>query len=579
MYINDDSLSAILSRQNGNDTLSWIERFGLQLLEKGDTPDNFFVPGHDNHILVLRLGENMISAHYCYFRTGQEGNTRFCVNTAVDVEYDKLKKMMEDANWNSPATKGWWNEVFRGGDAPVDEDILRRQEVMVSNSLNENMFQFVENIGTELENVIDKTIKEKKAYTKICLVDGFAEALPLRYALSKMFPNVCITSHAFTETNPLKDYTFQQGQQHFIVPKELFNIALCTTPQMTIADIVRLETNSIVFTIPLTKQDGENEWSLPDSSIFNDIEIKWCDLFSSIGEYDYLVGNLAFKQLRITVLVDGIQNIYLKSSENITIRLSCDNKHISVVHPQKDTTTPADLRKDIGIPSSTQSEDDTPVDQNSTVQTDGGDTTTPIQYEPTNTSNNSNSSIDYYKKKTEIIADNVSHGIVYTTDCLKKFARSFLLNHFKDQIPQVANENDKEQFWKDKYGDCLKKFDWQKHMLKTWNKYHSIEYSNFHCFIKTYKRQLSNHIKSTTKITLIEAAVLELKKTRNLKSHLNYHELLAIGRTDILFSFERMKSIAEQLNDDNLMNDLKRFRETIEQEWDNDFDNYWRKNF
>lgn len=327
--INADLSSAIKSRQEGKDVLSWIENFGLYLSEGKSHVS--FQKGENNMMLVLRIRnkfeetsksrteKDTISAYLCFFKTDDNGFTRFCVNAACDEDVEGLKDLMVDkAHWTDESTKNWWKEVFRDLKCPIDEDTLRRKEVLASDSLKMNMMDFIEKIQEIAEKAISKLNVDKQKIRKACIVEQYAMALPFRYAINRMFPNAKGEVYPFVWKE--KKMSWLQYASHFQVPGKLLHASLLTSPQISIGDVLN-QKKGIEITLPLSKEDNKKFFS-PFSAIFDNSDLKWNELLRENAVPDYVVGNLAFKRVQVSIFSDGFQRLYVRGCKDVIALLA-----------------------------------------------------------------------------------------------------------------------------------------------------------------------------------------------------------------------------------------------------------------
>ncbi len=326
ILLNEDSKSAILHRKEGKNSLSWIENFCLYLFEDNCKPRVRFQDGGNEMVLVLRIrnilenpggshtGINTISANLCFFKTVGD-STRFCVNTACDENIEGLKDLMEDkANWADESTRNWWKEVFRDLKQPIDEDTLRRKEVLASDSLKMNMMDFIEKIQEIIGKAISKLNVDKQKISKVCIVEQYARALPFRYAINRMFPNAKGEVYPFVWKE--KKMSWLQYASRFQVPGKLLHTTLLTSPQLTIGDILKLGENGVAITLPLS-QNESGDYYVPSSPVIDNSDLKWKELMKEDVTPDYFVNNLAFKRVKISIFPDGFQEIYITCDTNV----------------------------------------------------------------------------------------------------------------------------------------------------------------------------------------------------------------------------------------------------------------------
>lgn len=332
MKLGENKMKINRFRQEGKDGLTWIENFGLHLFDEDCKPRVSFKNDERNEVLVLRINQkqNIISAYYCFFQTDSKGFTRFCINKEVNNDAGGLKGLMDRARWADDTTKNYWKEVFCGGKIDnVDEDTLKRPETKTSLYEEMNMMDYINRIQEEIHKVLIKlSIPANENISKVLLVEQYAAALPLKYALGRIFPNA---------ENPILHFiwkeekkSWQQNTVRFHVPGKLLHSGLKAIPQMTIGDVLSLREKGITFTFPLSKRKS-GEYCLPTTSIIDNSELKWNELITENIEPDYTVGNLAFKRVQLSMLADGFQNVYLNTHDNIVgAGISIDGKSIYI---------------------------------------------------------------------------------------------------------------------------------------------------------------------------------------------------------------------------------------------------------
>lgn len=556
MEFGENLVKTIRFRQEGKDVLSWIENFGLHLFDENCKLNVPFNNGEKNEVLVLRIDRktNTINAYYCFFQTDNRGFTRFCVNKYTeDNDAYGLKELMDNANWANDSTKNYWKEVFCDGKVyKVDETVLKRPETKTSSCEEMNMMEYIERIQEEIQNVIIKLcIPVNENISKVLIVGQYAAALPLKYALGRIFPNAKKMVFHFIWKEEKK--TWQQNCTHFHIPGKLLHSGFNTTPQMTIGDVLSLGEKGVTFTLPLSKNQN-GKYCLPATPIIDNSELKWNELIKEDIEPDYIVGNLSFKRVDLSAFADGFQNVFVNSGESL-VCLSSNNNGIVV----KTMPVPANVSKVVT----------TGTDSANTTENYGNETNKQKNTEQNPTIQES---IDYDDKADKIFS-NVTIGIKRTTKGLEFIARNFLLNKYKEELPEEIVESEKEAFWKKKYEECMK-MDWQKTMLSNWKKHKQIEFSNFASFLRVYQyKGLSSSMKSLM-FSKIDSAVSSLKDMRNLHAHASIDDIISLGRTKVLFSMEHMLIIAEQLHDEKLKERLQKYKIEIEEEWDNNFTDY-----
>ena len=590
MLLNKDTLSAIKSRQEGKDTLSWIERFGLHLFEENCNPKITFNKKEESEVLVLRVNkrEKAINVYHCFFKTDENGFVRFCVNNADDSNATSLIKLMDGAKWDDPSTINWWKEAFCNGEMyKVDEDTLKREITQTSEYEKMNLMKFIERIQDEIGKAVSKLDIKREKIKRVFLVEQYALALPMKYAVGRIFPNAIGSVFGFIwKYSEEEEKLWTQNATRFHVPEELHHIALNTSPKMTVGDVVKMGEDGAVFTLPLTKDESGNCF-LPTTPIFADSELKWNEITKGDVNADYSVGNMSFKRVRLSVFADGFQKIYVKNGSDVVACFPCEKENdeyrIMSHYPDK---SEEDQKPSISKIKTGKEYHDGEMALQTTIEKDksidDSDKSVPKEdlyqeYQDANNTTNAKDQSIASSIELEEIADKIvfyiHQGVKRTAKSLETIARDFILNKFNEEIPLNASDSEKEVFWKKKYEDCLSQ-DWQKTMLSNWQKFKQIEYGNFYRFLRFYQYKGLSRCLKGPKFSIIDSSVAALKSIRNLNAHAANEKILGIGRTKILFSFEHMTSIAEQLKDEELLDILEKYKSEIENEWDENFTNY-----
>lgn len=590
--INADLASAIKSRQEGKNVLSWIENFGLHLLEVDCKPNVSFQNGESN-IVVLRirrkLGKDAVSQaeisiisayHLCFLKTNGNGFARFCVKAACDEDVKGLKDLMVDkAHWTDESTKNWWKTVFRDLKHPIDEDTLRRKEVMVSDCLKMNMMAFIEKIQEIIGKAISKLDIDKQIISKVCIVEQFAMALPFRYVIERIFPNAKGSIFPFVWKEEKKPWL--QNASYFQVPRGLLQTSLMTSHPISIGDILN-QAKGILVTLPLSQVENE-KFVAPSASIIENADLKWNELLRADVTPDYVVNRIAFKQLHLSMIADGFQTVYIKYDTDIVACTEYENGkyQIKSLFPniseeeQKTAISKSGqgLKVDeVGTDLQVNNKKEEDLIDNNNVLIEENLQEPQDTNNTTSTDQETSSFIDFEEKADKIVF-RIHQGVKRTAKSLETIARGYILRKFHEEIPQNASDSEKEVFWKKKFERCLS-FEWQKIMLSNWKKYGQIEYGNFYSFLRTYQyKGLSGYLKGP-KFSIIDSSVSALKDIRNLNAHADNKKILGIGFTKILFAFEYMLKIAEQQKDKKLLEILEKYKSEIEKEWDDDFTNY-----
>lgn len=585
MLLNRDSEYNIQQRQQGKDCLSWIENFGLHLFEKECKPKVSFKNGEMDDILVLRINkkEDTISSYYCSFKTDGKGYTRFCVNKAVDNYANDLKELMNKAKWEDKSNIDYWKEVFRDGKSDIDEDTLKRREVLAYADAEMVMIDFIGQIKKVFENVVSHLSIDNEKISKVFIVEQYAKALPVQYSLRKIFPNTkekeCVLGFLFKEWE--NRYSWFQKTDRFYIPKELLHAELNTSTRMTIGDIINLGENGIVITLPVEEKNGK--YYLPSTPMIKGCNLKWSELIKGEIQHVFKAGNLLFKRVLLSMIADGFQTIYIKC-DSVIVACSVYEKDVFNIMSAFQKISEESQKPTMSNTQQEQSEKD--YEGGEVLQEKNEDERTIIddsvdnvpkedkfhESQDTNNTQRIPSYIDFEEKADKIVF-RIHQGVKRTAKSLETIARDFLLKKYHKDIPQDASDSKKEVFWKKKYEESLS-LTWQKTMLSNWKKHGRIEYSNFYSFLRVYQyKGLSWYLKAS-EFSIIDSSVAALKDIRNLNAHADNEEILGIGYTKILFSFEYMIKIAEQRKDNNLLNILEKYKSEIEKEWDDDFTNY-----
>lgn len=335
MEFGENLVKTIRFRQEGKDVLSWIENFGLHLFDENCKLNIPFNNGEKNEVLVLRIDKitNTINAYYCFFQTDNRGFTRFCVNKYTEGnDAGGLKRLMDRAKWDDDSTRKYWEEAFCADKIEhVDESTLKRPESKTSPYEEMNMMEYVECIQEEIKKVLTKlSISSNDNISKVLIAEQYAAALPLKYALGRIFPNAKKMVRHFIFKKKIEEKSWQQNAIHFHIPGKLLHSVLNTTPQMTICDVLFLREKGVTFTLPLSK-DKNGKYCLSDTSIIDKSELKWSELITEDIEPDYIVGNLAFKRVQLSMLADGFQNVYLICDKDSLVAISSIGQKIDSI--------------------------------------------------------------------------------------------------------------------------------------------------------------------------------------------------------------------------------------------------------
>lgn len=536
----NDSNYYIQQRQEGNDVLSWIENFGLHLLDKDCKPRVSFEKGEKNEVLVLRISKdkNTISAYYCFFQTDNKGFTRFCVNRADSIDAAGLKELMDRAEWKDDATINYWTEVFCGGKIDnIDEDTLKRSETKTSPYEEMNMMEYIEQIQEEIQNVLIKLrIPAKENISKVLLVEQYAAALPLKYTLGRIFPNAKGSVFHFIWKEVKKSWL--NNTAHFYVPRKLLFSILITTPQMITGDVLLSREKGITFTLPLSKGES-GDYCLPTTFVIVNSELKWNELVKEDIEPDYIVGNLAFKRVQLSMLPDGFQNVFMNIGKKF-VCLSCNNNGIIVRNKPVPTNEPK------------------------VVTTDGTDSANPIKNTEESQTTKSPYNVDEdIEQKMLNIKHIIDDALEFTTRFLEQVVKDF----FREKYP---NEN-----WAKKYGESLR----PGYMTEKWHENLQIEFSNFAYFLSHYRNDIIGNkdnpgVKWRIKYSSVVHIVNRLKPIRNTKSH-GYSYIVGIGLRNLNSCLIDMEDIAIVLGNQQLREKMRNYYNELQRNFDKILQKYW----
>lgn len=538
-----DSKYYIQQRQEGKDVLSWIENFGLHLIN--DKSERCLTFGEQDHVLVLHIKnkekEDTINAYYSYFSTSNKGKTRFCINApfdGIEVTTNKLWELMEEkADWSSSETRRWWECVFPKGQF-VDETTLQR--VAVKDSSDMKMSEFVSSISAVFEKVIAKLGVDKDKFTKVCIVGHYAMALPVLYALRKMFKEKYVAPYVFTKNVQMKDNPWQQNSHCFLTPKKLCDTIIKSTPQMTIGDVLFLREKGITFTLPLSKGES-GEYCLPTTPVIDNSELKWNDLMTENIQPDYTVDNLAFKRVHLSVFADGFQNVYMNCGESL-VCLSYNHNGIIVKN------------------------EPVPRDEPKVAITDSTDPANPIKkpVEPQTTPSPYDGVDEDIEQKMLNIKHIIDDALEFTTRFLEKVANNF----FREKYP---NEE-----WTQKYGESLR----PGYMTEKWQENSQIEFSNFACFLSHYRNNIIGNkdnpgVNWRKNYSSVVHIVGKLKPIRNTKSH-GYSDIVGIGLRNLNSCLNDMEDLARVFDNQQLKEKMSNYYNELQSNFDKRMEEYWK---
>lgn len=314
MKYTDYSKEAEMMRLGGTDCLSWIERFGVYLIDK-----NLYVgePEKCDNVLVIRMKDNLLNAYYCYFYTNNDGETKFFVQIFKEViDNSLLCGLFQDAHWNSESTQAWWYEVFSGGNLNlVDDSVLEHELICVDSASSMNMADFINELTEKIECGIGQLWNGKRyTVSKIIVGDDFATAQPLMYSLMKEYG--CKVESFVTEKEiDFYDTSFDYEDviRRFYIPWKFRNMQLNISPAMTLEQVAA--TSGISIPIPVIVFDKNTKMikdvKLTDKPIAGYEDLDWKDLIANDDCADLQLDEYFFKDLKLCVIPDGYGAYYI----------------------------------------------------------------------------------------------------------------------------------------------------------------------------------------------------------------------------------------------------------------------------
>lgn len=504
MLLNKDSEYNIQQRQQGKDCLSWIENFGLHLFEKECIPKVSFKNDEVDEIVVLRINkkENTICTYYCSFKTDGKGYTRFCVNKAVDDDATGLKELMDKAKWTDESTKEYWKEVFRDGKQDVDEDTLKRPEVLAYADAQMVMIDFIEQIKNEFEKAVHLLSIDNAKISKVFIVEQYAKALPVQYSLRKIFPNA---ENVFDFLYWEKRYSWSQKANRFYIPEELLHAELNTSSKMIIGDVIKLGENGIVITLPVEEKDGK--YCMPSISIIKGCGLKWCELIKGGVQYDYKVGNLLFKRVQLSMIADGFQTVYIKCDTDVVACSEYENGkyQIKSLSPKKSEEAQKATVSKPQLSKKSNGEKSVPE-----ITTDSSETT-----------------------RTNTPSKEARHQI------------STMIFDGSDRFIIVARKNI-ETFFKKKYQDK-----WDIKFKEAFCKgiYKNLDFGNFPSFITDNKDLLIEYWGGENSYYQVKNSAYALHKLRNKNDHHEIDTVINQGKAEVTRVFSDMIRVVKIMGD------------------------------
>lgn len=612
MLLNNDTSSAIKSRQEGRDTLSWIERFGLHLLEDNIEEDNSrlrltFNKKEENEVLVLRVcvnkekTEGVISAYNCFFKTDGNGYVRFCVNDACDSDAKNLIELMEGAGWKNPSTINWWDEAFCDGKMDkVDEDTLKREITLTSEYETMNLMKFIECVQNEIGKAVSKLNIEGEKVKKVFLVEQYAMALPVKYALGRMYPNAIgnVFGFIWKYWEEEEERSWVQNVTRYHVPEELLHITLNTSPKMTVGDVVKMGEHGAIFTLPLTKDESGNCF-LPTTPIFANSELKWNEITKGDVNADYSVGDLLFKRVQLSVFADGLKKIYVKNGSDVVACSIYENgvfqiKGLSPQNSEEAQKTMVSKTKQIKLfdegkttlPNKNKEENDfTNPSKNITEKTEEITNVQVVTKVSTEQGSQLHKEMILAEKKADEEDLNKSPGPKDVQAKSEKIynAMNEALNSNRTFLEDIARKYLQNTFpdldWKEKYGEALKgKKDESNYTYTTWNKGGEIEYLNFFLFLLYYENKIRYGKKRAAwwkSYSDLLSAIKFLIPVRNFTIH-RLSRIVGIGYNHIFNAFNNMDTIATIFSNDDLKKRIEKCQDIFLDNYDSILKEHWK---
>ena len=607
-------VDSINARKKGENTLSWIEMYGIYLCSnsKHNTIKNENVTIKNENVLVLSIeNDDNLSVYDCYFKSKGE-RTKFCVNKAIEsVPFAEISSLLKSVKcFERNTTQQYWNECFCKGQfdqiVADKKDTLQRSETKASSDpgVDLTMSYFL----SELQNLVEEAIKEiaktAKGWNKydriyIASADGkntYPLVLPLKYTLYNLFETdskkIYIWGETFREKDkegniikkPLSSYKYdwKDCQQYFHIGALSRAIGLNVSLELTMNDLMK--TDGIRVTFPLETGD-DGSYTLPATPVLKEcssdntkkislsgVKLNWADLYENV-QWDYKAGNHAFKHIKFSICADGCQRLYLMDGDKVLTVISSNGSTVEVENCLKvSNAEPAIIvaEPEIDVIDQTVSE---PADNPTNVvvnvsQTIGGIdgnivepvTTTPYQPEQ-----------DSIDSKIKIVWDCYSNSQTEIRKLLEEIAKKF----FREKYP---NDN-----WKDKYAEAIDKKG-SDHVKDIWAKTKGIEFSNFHCFLQHYKYEIIGS--KSPKIERVPwlykhynplfDKVAELIPVKNSWSHLQ-DQIAAIGKINLQQAFLNMKSIAERMKEQDVIEKISCEIAKFDAAFDQQLTEYWRQ--
>lgn len=358
-YTHPDIVNSIKARKEGENKLSWIENFCIYLSKSSCKPREEEKIEKIENVLVLSIeNEERLSIYDCFFKI-QPNRTGFCVNKAIpDVCFSDLKALLEEVKWNSIETREYWNDVLVKKEetgynlAKVDESVLQREQTKASCCCPDlSMIEFLSNLGNEIESILQR-LGDIKSYHKVYIANGYGNksyyplVAPLQYALYKHFKTDSVEPFVKPElfnNQPLTSYGWKANKARFYTGALSRAIGLNTSVEVSLNDL--MNAGGVVVTFPLDENNGC--YTMPATPVFKecssdskkcedtktlslgDVTLTWADLYGQV-QWDYKVGELAFKQVKLSIYADGCQRLYLMDGDKVLTVISSNGSTVEV---------------------------------------------------------------------------------------------------------------------------------------------------------------------------------------------------------------------------------------------------------
>ena len=550
-YTHLDIVNSINARKEGENTLSWIEKYGIYLCK---TFKN--VAGS---VLVLSIeNDDNLSVYDCYFKSKER--TKFCVNKAISVSFAEISSLLKKVKCFERNTQQYWNECFCEGqfDQIVTDkkDTLQRPETKASSdpSVNLTMSDFLSDLEKLVKEAIEKIAKTANDWNKydriyIASADGintYPLVLPLKYTLYNLFKTESkkIWGEIFRgkdkEGNikkPLSSYNYdwKTCQQYFHIGALSRAIGLNVSLELTMNDLMKAD--GIRVTFPLETGD-DGSYTLPATPVLKEcssdntkdntkkislsgVELNWADLYENV-QWDYKVGNHAFKHIKLSICADGCQRLYLMDGDKVLTVITSNGSTVEVETSRREPIAePATVvaEPEIDVIDQTVSE---PADNltNVVVESENPEAK-PIDSLPIGESNPE----DTLAIK-RVVSKNVQWGLDLVIECIREATVNFLKQKFPD--------------------------DWEvkKKKIFTTPTLKNIDYGNYQSFLKEYRDDLQKFWGDSLYFT-IKNNMYDLTPFRNDKSH-ELDKVIARGKMEVSALMQKMRVILNALNSSNV---------------------------